>query len=113
MYYQHGFNSEHIYPIISLSLYLIFLCSVLQEHTCHFSRRNREYEIPVPAVAQNVLKVEPGSKRRNWLAPWLCGLNINQCDSGTLAVLAGSLILGVLPPFVIKMFDFVLPGVFG
>jgi hypothetical protein len=70
--------------------------------------------LPVSAVAQNVLKVEPGSKKAELVSTLaIAGSILTSVIAGTLAVLAGSLILGVLPPFVIKMFDFVLPGVFG
>ena len=69
--------------------------------------------LPVSAVAQNVLKVEPGSKKAELVS--------------TLAI-AGSILTSVIAvhwqywqefnirctsSFVIKMFDFVLPGVFG
>ena len=70
--------------------------------------------LPVSAVAQNVLKVEPGSKKAELVSTLaIAGSIVTSVVAGTLAVLAGSLILGMLPPFIIKMFDFVLPGVFG
>lgn len=70
--------------------------------------------LPVSAVAQNVLKVEPGSKKAELVSTLaIAGSIVTSVLAGTLAVLAGSLILGMLPPFIIKMFDFVLPGVFG
>jgi hypothetical protein len=70
--------------------------------------------LPVSAVAQNVLKVESGSKKAELVSTLaIAGSIVTSVLAGTLAVLAGSVILGVLPPFIIKMFDFVLPGVFG
>lgn len=70
--------------------------------------------LPVSAVAQNVLKVESGSKKAELVSTLaIAGSIVTSVLAGTLAVVAGSVILGVLPPFIIKMFDFVLPGVFG
>lgn len=70
--------------------------------------------LPVSAVAQNVLKVEAGSVKAQLVSTLaIAGSIVTSVVAGTLAVIAGSVILGVLPPFIIKMFDFVLPGVFG
>lgn len=70
--------------------------------------------LPCAAVAQEVLKVEQGSKKAELVGTLaIAGSVLTSIVAGTLAVIAGSFILSILPPFVVKAFDFVLPSVFG
>jgi len=70
--------------------------------------------LPCAAIAQEVLKTEQGSKKAELVgALAIAGSVVTSLVAGTVAVIAGSLILSLLPPFVVKAFDFVLPAVFG
>lgn len=70
--------------------------------------------LPCAAIAQDVLKVERGSKKAELVSTLaIAGSVVTSLVAGTIAVIAGSFILSLLPPFVIKAFDFVLPSVFG
>jgi hypothetical protein len=70
--------------------------------------------LPCSAIAQDVLKVERGSKKAELVSTLaIAGSVVTSLVAGTLAVIAGSYILSVLPPFVVKAFDFVLPAIFG
>ena len=70
--------------------------------------------LPCAAIAQEVLKVEKGSKKAELVSVLaIAGSVVTSLVAGTLAVLAGTFILAVLPSSVVKAFDFVLPAVFG
>ena len=70
--------------------------------------------LPCSAIAQDVLKVEQGSKKAELVSTLaIAGSVVTSLVAGTIAVAAGSFILSVLPPFVVKAFDFVLPSIFG
>lgn len=70
--------------------------------------------LPCSAIAQDVLKVERGTKKAELVSTLaIAGSVVTSLVAGTIAVAAGSFILSILPPFVIKAFDFVLPSIFG
>jgi len=70
--------------------------------------------LPCAAIAQQVLKTEQGSKKAELVSTLaIAGSVITSLVAGTVAVLAGTFVLSVLPPFIIRAFDFVLPAVFG
>lgn len=70
--------------------------------------------LPCSAIAQKVLKVDPGSKKAELVSTLAIGGSvITSLVAGTLAVICGGFIMGILPPAVIKAFDFVLPSIFG
>lgn len=70
--------------------------------------------LPCSAIAQNVLKVEKGSKKAELVSTLaIAGSVVTSLVAGTLSVFVGSIILKVLPASVLRAFDFVLPAVFG
>lgn len=70
--------------------------------------------VPCAAVAQEALKVEPGSKKAELVATLgIAGSIITNVIVVTIAAIAGNSIMQILPPVVIKAFDYVLPSIFG
>ncbi len=70
--------------------------------------------VPCAAVAQEVLQVEPGSKKAELVATiGIAGSIITNLIVVTIAAVAGNAIIGVFPEVVVDAFDFVLPAIFG
>ena len=70
--------------------------------------------VPCAAVAQEALKVEPGSKKAELVATLgIAGSIITNLIVVTIAAIAGNGIMQILPPVVVKAFDYVLPSIFG
>ena len=64
--------------------------------------------------AQDVLKCERGSKKAELISTMAIGGSVI-CSTlcGIIALVAGNLLLSLMPQFVQNMFDFILPGVYG
>lgn len=70
--------------------------------------------VPCAAVAQEVLEVEPGSKKAELVATLgIAGSIITNLIVVTIAAVAGNAIIGVFPSIVVEAFDYVLPAIFG
>lgn len=70
--------------------------------------------VPCAAVAQEALKVEPGSKKAELVATLgIAGSIITNIVIVTIAAIAGNGLMQLFPPVVIKAFEFVLPAIFG
>lgn len=70
--------------------------------------------LPCAAVAQEALKVEPGSEKAELVATLgIAGSIITNLIVVTIAAIAGNQLMGLFPPVVVKAFGFVLPSVFG
>ena len=92
------------FPILGLSgTYMSFL-----------SGNIANMRVPCAAVAQEVLKVEPGSKKAELVATiGIAGSIITNLIVVTLAAVAGNELFKYFPPIVVKALDFVLPAIFG
>lgn len=70
--------------------------------------------VPCAAVAQEALKVKPGSKKAELVATLgIAGSIITNLIVVTIAALAGNELMKIFPPVVLKAFEFVLPSIFG
>ncbi|CAK7055062.1 hypothetical protein ACF3M2_00090 [Tissierella carlieri] len=70
--------------------------------------------VPCAAIAQEALKVEPGSKKAELVATLgIAGSIITNIVIVTIAAIAGNGLMQLFPPVVIKAFEFVLPAIFG
>lgn len=70
--------------------------------------------VPCAAVAQEALKVEPGSEKAELVATLgIAGSIITNLIVVTIAAIAGNGLMQLFPPVVIKAFEFVLPAIFG
>ncbi len=70
--------------------------------------------VPCAAVAQEALKVEPGTKKAELVATLgIAGSIITNLIVVTIAAVAGKQLMEIFPPVVINAFDFVLPAIFG
>jgi general stress protein CsbA len=70
--------------------------------------------LPCAAVAQEALKVEPGSNKAELVATLgIAGSIITNLIVVTIAAVAGNQLFKYFPPVVIDAFGFVLPGIFG
>ena len=70
--------------------------------------------LPCSAVAQEALKVEPGSNKAELVATLgIAGSIITNLIVITIAAVAGNQLFNYFPPTVVRAFDFVLPGIFG
>ncbi len=70
--------------------------------------------LPCAAVAQEALKVEPGSEKAELVATLgIAGSIITNLIVVTIAAIAGNELMKLFPPVVITAFQFVLPAVFG
>ncbi|MBU5310855.1 hypothetical protein KQI38_02330 [Tissierella carlieri] len=70
--------------------------------------------VPCAAVAQEALKVEPGSKKAELVATLgIAGSIITNIVIVTIAAIAGNGLMQLFPPVVVKAFEFVLPAIFG
>ena len=92
------------FPILGLSgTYMSFL-----------SGNIANMRVPCAAVAQEVLKVEPGTKKAELVATiGIAGSIITNLIVVTIAAIAGNELFKFFPPVVVKAFDFVLPAIFG
>lgn len=70
--------------------------------------------VPCAAVAQEALKVAPGTKKAELVATLgIAGSIITNLIVVTIAAIAGNSLMNIFPPVVLKAFDFVLPSIFG
>lgn len=70
--------------------------------------------VPCAAVAQEALKVEPGSEKAELVATLgIAGSIITNLIVVTIAAVAGNELMKLFPPVVITAFQFVLPAIFG
>lgn len=70
--------------------------------------------VPCAAVAQEALKVEPGSEKAELVATLgIAGSIITNLIVVTIAAVAGNELMKLFPPVVLKAFEFVLPSIFG
>ncbi|SCZ78572.1 hypothetical protein [Acidaminobacter hydrogenoformans] len=70
--------------------------------------------LPCAAVAQEALKVEPGSHKAELVATLgIAGSIITNLIVVTIAAVAGNQLFSYFPPAVVDAFAFVLPGIFG
>lgn len=70
--------------------------------------------LPCAAVAQEALKVEPGSEKAELVATLgIAGSIITNLIVVTIAAIAGNQLMAIFPPVVVKAFEYVLPSIFG
>ncbi len=70
--------------------------------------------LPCAAVAQEALKVEPGSEKAELVATLgIAGSIITNIIVVTIAAIAGNQLMAIFPPVVVKAFEYVLPSIFG
>lgn len=70
--------------------------------------------VPCAAVAQEALKVKPGSKKAELVGTLgIAGSIITNLIVVTIAALAGNELMKIFPDVVLKAFEFVLPSIFG
>jgi len=70
--------------------------------------------LPCAAVAQEALKVEPGSEKAELVATLgIAGSIITNLIVVTVAAIAGNQLMGMFPTVVVDAFGYVLPSIFG
>jgi hypothetical protein len=70
--------------------------------------------LPCAAVAQEALKVEPGSHKAELVATLgIAGSIITNLIVVTIAAIAGKQLFAYFPPVIVEAFKYVLPGIFG
>lgn len=70
--------------------------------------------VPASAIAQQTLGTTPGTKKAELVSTLgICGSVVTNLIFITIAAFAGSWIMSLFPPIVIKAFSYVSPAIFG